>query len=149
MESNVPARRKKRPMSNDVPPESQEAPQRRPVPGSDRAPLPGSERVGDLPGSEQIQVTVVLRRIAEPPEDLPSPISKAELAEKYGADPADVETVTAAVTAAGAQVVSADPASRRVLVSGSASTLETLFGTKLALVTAVSPRTGSEITFRQ
>src|SRR4051794_30866424 len=136
-------------MTNEGTPQAQDEADRRPVPGSDRAPVPGSAKVGDLSPSEQIQVTLVLRRIAEPPEDLPSPISKEELAEKYGADPADVRAVTAAVTAAGAQVVSADAASRRVLVSGSAETLESLFGTKLAVVTAVSPRTGKEVTFRQ
>ena len=123
--------------------------ERRIVPGSDRAPIPGSEKVADLTSSEQIQVTVVLRRRAELPEDLPAPISRAELAEKYGADPADVKAVTDAVTAAGAQVVSADAASRRVLVSGSAATLESLFGTKLEVATAVSRRTGNKFTYRQ
>ncbi len=71
------------------------------------------------------------------------------MAEKYGADPADVKAVTDAVTAAGAEVVSADAASRRVLVSGSAATLESLFGTKLKVATAVSRRTGNKFTYRQ
>src|SRR4051794_31293042 len=112
--------------------------ERQVVPGSDKAPLPGARKVADLAPSEQIQVTVVLRRRAELPEDLPEPISRAELAEKYGADPGDVDAVSDAVTAAGAQVVSTDAASRRVVVSGSAATLESLFGTKLHVAQAVS-----------
>jgi kumamolisin len=118
------------------------------VPGSDRAPLPGAEKVGELSGSEQIQVTVVLRRRAELPDDLPSPISKAELAEKYGADPADVSALTEAVLAAGASVVSSDAASRRVLVSGSARVLESLFGTKLAAAQAPDRVTGEQVHYR-
>ncbi len=122
--------------------------QRRTVPGSDRAPLPGLEQVGEPSGSERIQVTVVLRRRAELPDDLPSSISKAELAEKYGADPADITAVSDAVVAAGAEVVSADAASRRVLVAGDPATLEELFGTKLAIVQTHDAVTGKQVRFR-
>ena len=45
--------------------------------------------------------------------------------------PADIEVVARAVAATGAEVLDSDPASRRVRVSGSARSLESLFGTKL------------------
>ncbi len=136
-------------MTNEPNPVPDNAVERRAVPGSDRTPAAGSDKVADLAAEEQIQVTVVLRRRAELPEDLPSPISKAELAEKYGADPADVKAVADAVTAAGAHVVSTDAASRRLHVAGSAATLESLFGTKLDVVSVVSRRTGKTVRFRQ
>ncbi len=123
--------------------------ERRTVPGSDRAPLPGSKKVGELTGSEQIQVTVVLRRKAELPENLTAPISKAELSEKYGASTDDITAVTDAVEAAGASVVSADAGSRRVLVSGSAATLGALFGTKLVAATAPDQTSGAKVRFRE
>ncbi len=132
-------------MTNEPAPDARVEPARRTVPGSDRAPLPGTQKVADLTSAEPIQVTVVLRRRAQLPDDLPEPISRAELAEKYGADPADVAAVTDVVTAAGAQVVSVDAGSRRVLVSGSAETLESLFGTKLDVVSTA----GRRVTFRQ
>ncbi|MET3803550.1 kumamolisin [Nakamurella sp. UYEF19] len=135
-------------MSNDAAHEAPEAIERRTVPGSHRAPVPGSEKVGELAGDTRIQVTLVLRRRAELPDDLPGPISKAELAEKYGADPADVTAVTSAVEAAGAQVVSADAASRLVVVSGSATVLEGLFGTELAVAKASDAVTGRPVEYR-
>lgn len=121
---------------------------RRAVAGSARAPLPGARAVGAVSGDEQIQVTVVLRRRADLPEELPGPIDRAELAQKYGADPADVAAVSAAVTAAGASVISTDVASRRVLVAGAASVLEQLFGTHLAMVRAPDRVTGEEVHYR-
>ena len=92
---------------------------------------------------------MVLRRRAELPDDLAGPISKTELAEKYGADPADVKAVTDAVVAAGASVVSADLGSRRVLVAGPASILESLFGTTLAVVSAPAKGAAKTVEYRQ
>ncbi len=122
---------------------------RRVVPGSDRAPLENSEKVGDVAGSEQIQVTLVLRRRAELPGDLPAPLTRAELAEEYGAAPQDVHAVTEAVRAAGASVVRVDAASRRVLITGPARTLESLFGTTLAVASAPDGESGKAVRFRQ
>jgi kumamolisin len=75
-----------------------------------------------------IDVTLVLRRRAEPPAAAFSgpPLSRAELAQRYGADPADVEAVTRAVTDAGAEVLSADGATRLVRVRGPLDVLGTL-----------------------
>ncbi|SDP41229.1 kumamolisin [Nakamurella panacisegetis] len=135
-------------MSEDEAAATPEAVHRHTLPGSERAPLPGAEKVADLSGEEQIQVTLVLRRRAELPEDLPGPLSRDELAERYGADPADIEAVTRTVRAAGGRVVSADPASRRVLVGGSASILQTLFGTRLEVATAPDRLSGREVRYR-
>lgn len=125
------------------------ATERRTVPGSDRAPVAGTEKIRDVSGDEQIQVTVVLRRRAELPEDPVGLLSREELAERYGATPDDIKAVTDAVKAAGASVVSTDAASRRVQVSGSADTLQKLFGTKLAVVKTPDRVTGKHIEFRQ
>jgi Predicted protease len=73
----------------------------------------------------EIEATVVLRRRAQPPAAAfagPS-LSRAELADRYAADPASLDAVQAALLAAGADVVSADAATRLVRVRGSAATL--------------------------
>jgi kumamolisin len=135
-------------MTNDTAHGATSSSDRRAVPGSDRAPVPGAEQVGELTGDEQIQVTLVLRRRAELPEGFSVPISKAELAEKYGADPADIAVVTDAVVAFGARVVLVDAGSRRVLVSGAASALEVLFGTKLGMAKSADQVTGKVSHYR-
>ena len=83
------------------------------IPGSERPSAPDTGAPVD-PGTT-VEVTIVLRRRAEPaPADFAAaPLSREELAQRYGADPAELEAVTAAVTAGGAEVVSArrdDPA---------------------------------------
>ena len=119
------------------------APLRTKIPGSERPPVPGSQLVAPVDPGERIQVTVVLRRRAELPAHLPAPLSRAELADRYGADPADVQAVTDAVTAAGGEVASVDPASRRVLVVGTSQVLADLFGTSLHLVRSHAEPGGS------
>ena len=56
-----------------------------PVPGSVRTPIPGAEVVGPVDPGERAEVTVVLRRRAPLPAG--GRLSRAELAERYGADP--------------------------------------------------------------
>ncbi|WP_375496886.1 protease pro-enzyme activation domain-containing protein [uncultured Jatrophihabitans sp.] len=122
-----------------------------PSAGSARTTLPGSARAAAAPGelagpldpATIIEITLVLRRRAEPPEAAftRAPLTRAELAERYGADPADLEAVRATVTAAGAEVVSADAASRLLRVRGSAGTLSELFGTSLHRTTDTTPGT--------
>ncbi|WP_375480960.1 protease pro-enzyme activation domain-containing protein [uncultured Jatrophihabitans sp.] len=103
------------------------------LPGSSRPAVAPAELAGPLDPATVLETTIVLRRRAEPDAAAFSgpPLSRAELADRYGADPDDVRTVTAAVTAAGAEVLSADPATRLVRVRGSAGTLTALFGTSL------------------
>ena len=121
------------------------APRPDPLAGLQLVQLPGSERaeIGDVQPSaavfapdDSVEATIVVRRRADVPDSaLSGPgISSEELAEKYGADPADVRTVTARFAALGLQIVSADAASRRVQVSGPISVMERVFGTSLSPV---------------
>jgi kumamolisin len=112
-----------------------------PLPGSGRSPYPGA--AGPLDATAPVEATIVLRRRAQPPPEAFSgpPLGRAELAARYGADPSDLEAVTAAVTAAGAEVVSADPATRLVRVRGTAGTLGALFGVALQRVADDRPGT--------
>jgi kumamolisin len=67
------------------------------LPGSERAPLPGATPAGPLDTSARAEVTLVLRRRAELPDSViagPGALTSDELAERYGADPADVALVT-------------------------------------------------------
>jgi kumamolisin len=116
------------------------------VPGSSpRAPTP-AQQVGPLPAEAPVQVTLVLRRRAEVPESaFGEVLSGAELAERYGADPADVGRVAEAVTAAGAAVVGVDPASRLMRITGPASVMNELFGTTLQRATIAAPHTVAEV----
>ncbi|MDN5790350.1 MAG: S53 family peptidase [Micrococcales bacterium] len=111
---------------------------------SESTPLPGSNRdlpdaaaiIGRADRTEPIHVTLVLRRRGPLPDpatrsSTAARITHEELAARYGADPADIAVVTDVVTRAGATVVQTDAASRRVRVSGTVATLESLFGTSL------------------
>ncbi len=111
---------------------------RRTLPGSNRPAVAAADTTGPLDPATTVEATLVLRRRAEvdPSALTGPPLSRAELAQRYGADPADVEAVRAAVTGAGAEVVSADPASRLVRVRGSAGVLGELFGTSLQQASA-------------
>jgi kumamolisin len=99
------------------------------VPGSARTPIPGAEVVGPVDPAEWVEVTVVLRRRAPLPSG--QRLSRDELADGYGADPADVELVRSAIEAAGAEVVRVEPASRRMRVAGPVGTLAELFAAEL------------------
>ena len=92
----------------------------RPLPGSERAPVPGAVPAAEpLDDAETITVTLVLRRRA---------------AGEIGAAPADVALVTDTLTALGLQVVTTDAPSRRVRVSGTVAQLRRIFGTDLQRV---------------
>ncbi len=104
-----------------------------PVPGSTRDVPETATVLGPAERSEKVKVTLVLRRRAELPDPATSPrLSPEQLAGTYGADPADVALVTDTVMKAGATVVDADTATRRVRVEGTVAVLEELFGTSLS-----------------
>src|SRR5262245_24640438 len=98
------------------------------VPGSVRTPIPGAAVVGSVDPGERVEITLVLRRRAPLPTGR---LSRDELAERYGADPDDVELVRSAVEGAGAEAGRVEPASRRMRVSGSVATLSELFAAEL------------------
>ena len=116
------------------------------LPGSERRALPGP-RLAPVPADQDIDVTLVLRRRAALPGD-GAVLTRDELAQRYGASPADITTVTDAVTAAGARVIDADAGSRRVRIRGRAEVLQDMFGTELAATRDTDPRGGASRTVR-
>jgi kumamolisin len=111
------------------------------LPGSERGPVAGLQTLGPVDPAERIELTLVLRRRAELDEQSvqDGALSRAELAERFGAAPADVAAVRQAVVAVGGDVLEVDPASRRVRVAGPAGTLSTLFGTSLQRARSTAP----------
>ena len=73
----------------------------RPLPGSEQRALPRAIRATDpVPAHTVLEVTLVLRRRAELPDPAAAaPVPRTRFAADYGADPADIELVTAAVGA--------------------------------------------------
>ena len=106
----------------------------------ERTPLAGSARPAaatgttPLPTGTRAEVTLVLRRVAALPTALvegPDVLAPAALAQRHGAAASDVDLVTAALRAAGFDVLESDPASRRVVAGGDAAALAGFFGTTL------------------
>jgi kumamolisin len=118
---------------------------RAPLPGSARPPAAGAQAAAAPHGAAaRIEATLVLRRRAELPESAlrGAPLSRDELAERYGADPADVQRVTAALAAQGIEVLSVDAASRRLRVAGTVEALQGAFGTSLEWAESEAPSGG-------
>jgi kumamolisin len=103
------------------------------LPGSERAAL--AEPGPPVAPEEVVEATVVLRRRAELPAsvvDGATPaLTREELAERYGADPADVQMVTDELTGLGIRVLGADPGARWLRISGTVARLSRAFGTEL------------------
>jgi kumamolisin len=104
-----------------------------PLPGSNRE-LPPNAEVVSSSSDDSVQVTVVVRRrMPLPPVEPPFARypSREEFARQYGADPADLEKVRAFAQQEGLTVISSDPGTRTVAVSGTAAQMEQAFGVKL------------------
>src|SRR5581483_11412135 len=103
------------------------------LPGSERAPL--GEPGPALPADDVVEATVVLRRRADLPAEVidgaTPALTREELAQRYGADPADVELVTDELASLGIRVLDADPAARLLHISGTVGQLNAAFGTEL------------------
>ena len=120
------------------------------LPGSERAPLTDATPAGQTDPSERAEVTLVLRRRAGIPADIvegPTVLTHAELAEQYGADPADVDLVRQTMTGLGLEVSEVHPATRRVKVTGTLGDLASAFGATLQQVTSPGPG-GEMVTHR-
>jgi kumamolisin len=105
--------------------------------GSDRAPIPEATAAGALDTSQRAEVTVIVRRRAELPAEIvagPTVLTRDELAERYGADPADVALVRREL--APLQVTAFHPATRRIKMAGTLAELASVFGTTLAQVSS-------------
>lgn len=119
-----------------------------PIPGSFRQPVAGAEpgrQLGDAPA----EVTLVLRRRSALPPDLvagPQTVSPAQLRERFGADPADVDVARQALVDAGAEILQIDPGSRRIRARGTG--LAALFGADLVAATSPDPVSGRPVVHR-
>jgi kumamolisin len=123
-----------------------------PLPGSERGALPAAAPAGTIDGTERIEVTLITRRMAELPRTAagtPARISRDDLRQRFGTDPADQALVAEVLAGPGTgiEVVSRDPAARRMTISGTVSALSGAFGTSLSLVTSPGPD-GAGVTHR-
>jgi kumamolisin len=115
-----------------------------PLPGSERTALPQAGSAGSLDETEHIQVTLVTRRKAALPRTAAGSlarISRDDLRQKYGSEPADQALVAQVLASAdpAVTVVQQDPASRLMTISGPAGALAGAFRTQLRLVTSTRP----------
>lgn len=123
--------------------------QRVPLPGSARRLASGTELGGQVSPGTSIEVTLLLRRRGSVPEALltgTDRVSGAELGQRYGADPADVDRVSQVLTGHGAQILQSDPASRRIRARG--TELAQLFGAELREATTPDPISGAPVRHR-
>src|SRR5690348_15452539 len=119
--------------------------------GSERAPLPDVAPAGQLDTSERAELTLVLRRRAEIPVDIvegPTVLTGDQLAERYGADPADVDLVRGTLTGLGLEITAVLPASRRIKVAGTLGQLSSVFGAELRQVSSPAPEGQGTVTHR-
>jgi len=120
------------------------------LPGSERAPLADATAAGPVDTTARAEVTLVLRRRAELPDEVvagPVYITGEELAERYGADPADVALVTQTLQARGLEVTEVHSATRRIKVAGMLGDLSSAFGTTLQRVSSTDA-SGRAVTHR-
>jgi len=113
------------------------------LPGSERGPLAAATPAGQLDTSERAELTLVLRRRAELPAGIvegPTVLTSEQLAEQYGADPADVDLVRQTLTGLGLEIAAVDPASRRIKVAGTLGQLSSAFGAELRQVSSPAPK---------
>jgi len=119
--------------------------------GSERAPLADVTSAGQLDTSERAELTLVLRRRAEIPADIvegPTVLTSDQLAEQYGADPADVDLVRQTLTGLGLEITAVYPASRRIKVAGTLGQLSSVFGAELRQVSSPAPKGHGTVTHR-
>jgi kumamolisin len=123
-----------------------------PLSGSERSELPGAiPAPSPLDDSQQITVTVLLRRRAEVPSALvegPQTVSAAQLGEQYGAAEADAQLVAQVLGEYGLTVTETHLASRRLNVSGTIAAMQTAFGTTLTAVTSPHPDGSGNVAHR-
>ena len=119
--------------------------------GSERASLPDVTDTAPLDPQERAEITLVLRRRAELPEEIvvgPTVLTADQLAGGYGADPADVDLVRRELGSRGLEVTAVHAVTRRVKVAGTLGDLSSAFGTTLRQVSSPDPRGGGRVTHR-
>lgn len=107
-----------------------------PLAGSDRTAPANARHVGACPAHEIVRATVVLRRRTQPEIDPATgqfpPISRAEFAERYGANPRDIHAIERFAHQNQLTVVESSIVKRRVVLSGTAAAMQQAFGAELS-----------------
>jgi kumamolisin len=119
--------------------------------GSERAPLERVAGARPVDASQRAELTLVLRRRAEIPAEIvegPTVLTADELAERYGADPGDIDLVRSELTGRGLEITEVHPGSRRVKVAGTLGELSGVFGVTLQQVSSPEPKSGRMVTHR-
>jgi kumamolisin len=124
-----------------------------PLAGSERAPTPGARLIKPVEDSEPIEVTLVLRRRAPIPTELiegPDTVTPQELADRYGADPADIALVRRTAEQHGLRLTETHPGARRIKIAGSLGQLRHVVDPhELQQVESPHPRKGAPVRHRQ
>lgn len=106
---------------------------------------------GTPDASDRAEITLMVRRRRELPRELvegPGTISREDLAESYGADPADLALVRDVAGRHGLEVVGTDALARRVVVAAALTDVTAFLGGEAAQVGVVDPFTGQESEYR-
>jgi kumamolisin len=98
---------------------------------SRRTPLPHTEILGPADPAATARVTLYLRRRAPLPPAGSVVLTREQLRERHGADPAELEAVRAELERRGLRVVAADAGARRVQAEGTVAQLSEVFDTEL------------------
>jgi kumamolisin len=105
-----------------------------PIAGSERKPLPGAVSTGLANANTVITVSLKLRRKKPLPVVTGRPaaaLTRQQLADQYGAAPADIAAVVAAFAPFGLKAVEQNPATRTIKLSGTIAAMEQAFQVKL------------------
>lgn len=124
-----------------------------PLSGSERMAIPDARRVDEVDDAQQIDITLILKRREEIPRSLvegSDTVSGTQLAERYGANPDDIDLICRTAQDRGLTVVKADQASRRVEIAGPLGRLRTVVDPgRLTWVKSTDPITGKATEHRQ
>ncbi len=123
-----------------------------PLDGSERMPVPDARHIDEVDDAQQIDVTLVLRRREELPKSLvegSDTVSTEEFAERYGANPDDIDLVCRTAEDHGLTVLKTDPAARKVEIAGTLGQLRTVVDPgRLTWVQSTDPVTGKSTEHR-
>jgi kumamolisin len=109
------------------------------VRGSHRHPMANAQTVGKADASEQVEVTVLLRRRpgvavpASPGTKNAAPLSIEDLESQHGAAPEDIKVLEAFAKHHGLSVVRVNPGQRTVILAGTVGALSEAFSTELSM----------------